>query len=133
MRLNEDAGFALVGFAQIFAGLDGFGKTRIEVGGLRDARAVRTVPAEVGQTIGDRPFQAIHGLGEHEGKRVLAGTCRSGEDHRVWKVLTREHIAQAMNDFRIAVKVGEGHCENLSRGRDLRDSAESHYRASSPG
>ncbi len=52
MGLNEQAGFFLVGLAQILAGFDGLLEAGIEVFRLRDADAVGTLAAEVGQAIG---------------------------------------------------------------------------------
>ncbi len=52
MSLDEEPGLFLVRVAQIFASLDGFGKARVEVLGLRDAGAVRAASAEIGQAVG---------------------------------------------------------------------------------
>ncbi len=51
MGLNKDAGLALVGLAQAFAGFDGFGNERFEIGGVVDADAVGADAAEVGKTV----------------------------------------------------------------------------------
>jgi hypothetical protein len=47
--LDEDAGFALVGFAEVVAGGEGFGDAGFEVGGLADALAVAADAAVVGR------------------------------------------------------------------------------------
>ena len=54
MGLHQNARFFLVGLAQILAGLDGFGEARIEICGLRNARAVRALAAEIRNAIGRR-------------------------------------------------------------------------------
>jgi len=49
--LDEDAGLALVGFAEAFAGFDGFSHAGFKVGGIGDAEAVGAEAAEVGQAV----------------------------------------------------------------------------------
>ena len=117
MGLDEEPGFFLVRVAQIFASLDGFGEAGVEVFGLRDARAVRAVSAEIGQAVGpsgavgERLLQAIHRAGEHQSQRVLARSVRSGKNDGVRKAVARQHLAQAMDGFRVAGKIRKGHRE----------------------
>src|ERR1019366_2830951 len=115
MGLDEEPGLFLVRVAQIFASLDGFGKARVEVFGLRDARAVRAASAEIGQAVGpsgascERLLQAVHGAGEHKSQRVFARSVRSGKNDGVRKALARQHLAQAMDGFRVAGEIRKGH------------------------
>ena len=102
MRLHEDAGLALVGVAQVLARLDRLGKALFQGVGLGDAHAVGAVPAEIGQAVGHRTLQTVHRLGNHLSQRELARALRAREDHRVGKVLVRQHLAQGVNDFGIA-------------------------------
>ena len=114
MSLDEEPGLFLVRVAQIFASLDGFGETRVEVFGLRDARAVRAASAEIGQAVGascNGLLQAVHGAGEHQSERVLARSVRTGKNDRMRKAFARQHLAQAMDGFRVADEIGKGHRE----------------------
>ena len=63
MGLDEEAGFFLVGLAEVLASFDGLSEAGIEVGGLGDAGAVRAVTAEVGQAVGLGGSEAVQGLG----------------------------------------------------------------------
>ena len=80
MGLDEDARLALVGFAQVVAGGDGFGDSVFEVGGVGDAGAVGADAAEVGQAVGFGGVEAVDGLGEHQRQRVFARAARAGQD-----------------------------------------------------
>ena len=109
MGLDEEAGLFLVRVTQVFARLDGFGEAGVEVFGLRYASAVRTASAEIGQAINGRSFQAVHGAGEHQSQRVLARSVSAGKNDGVRKAFERQHLAQAMDGFRVADKIGKGH------------------------
>jgi len=96
--------YLFVGLAQPFARLHRFGKPRIEIGGLRNAPAVRALPAEVRQTarLSRRPNNS-------KPAPASAPACtslppRAGKNHRMRKPLPRQHIAQAVNSFGVAVK-----------------------------
>ncbi len=109
MRLDEDARFALVGIAQVLARLDGLGKALLQRVGLGDANAVGAMAAEIGQAVGDGPLQTVHRLRNHLSQRELARALRAGEDHRVRKVLVRQHLAQRVHHLGVAVKIRKGH------------------------
>ena len=110
--LDKKPGLFLVRVAQIVARLDGFREARVEVFGLRDARAVRAASAEIGQAAGRRLLQAVHGAGEHQSERVLARPVRPGKNDGVRKAVARQHLAQAVDGFRVAVKIGKWHRES---------------------
>ena len=109
MSLDEEPGFFLVRVAQIFASLDGFGKTGVEIGGLSDAGAVRALSAEIRQAIGLSRRQAVQSLREHQRQRVLARSLRARKNDGVRKALARQHIAQAMDGFGVAMKIRKAH------------------------
>ena len=69
--LDENAGLALVGVAQLLAGFNGLGHQCIQVGGERNARAVGALAAEVGQAVALHGFKAVDRLGQHQRQRVL--------------------------------------------------------------
>jgi len=100
--LNEDAGFFLVGLAEGFTGLDGFGDEGFEVGGVGDAAAVGTLAAEVGKVVGFSWIGAVDGLGEHEGEGVFAGAFGAGEDERMGKALGADGFAEMGDGLGVA-------------------------------
>jgi hypothetical protein len=53
--------------------------------------------------------QAIQSLRQHQRQRVLALPPCAGKNHRMRKPLPRQHIAQAMNSFGVAVKIRKHH------------------------
>ena len=83
--LDEDAGFALVGVAEVVTGGDGFSNALFEVVGVGDAQAVAAEAAEVGESIGLSGLEAVDGLGEHEGQGVFARASGTGEDEGMGK------------------------------------------------
>jgi hypothetical protein len=111
--LDEEAGLLLVSVTQIFASLDSFGEPGVEVRRLRDASAVRAVPAKIGQAVGQGMLDAVHGARQHQSQRVFARSVRPGKNDGVRKVVARQHLAQAMDGFRVAGKIGKGHGESL--------------------
>ncbi len=109
MRLHQDASLALVSVAQVLARLDRLGETSFQVVGLGDANAVGTMSAELRQAVSRRTLQTVHRLGNHLRQRELARALRSRQDHRMRKAIVRQHLADGVNDFGVAVKVREGH------------------------
>ena len=118
MRLNEDARLALVGLAQIVAGLDGFSDSIFEICGLGDAGAVGAAATEVGQAVGFCWFEAVDCLGEHESERVFACAARAGQDHGVRKAAGADAFAQVRDRGGVAQKIAEGHETRLAGGRE---------------
>ena len=109
MRLDEDAGLALVGIAQVLARLHRFGKALFQRIGFGDANAVRASAAEVRQTVGDGALQAVHRLGHHLSERELPCSLRPGKNQRMGKVLVRQHLAQRVHRLGIAMKIRKRH------------------------
>jgi len=109
MGLNQDAGLALVGFAQAVASFNRFGNQGFEVGGIVDAEAVGTLAAEVGKAVRFRWIEAVHRLGEHEGERVFARASWSSNDQRVGKAPGADRLAQMGDGLRVAEEVLEAH------------------------
>src|ERR1700733_2990460 len=109
MGLDEKASFFLVRVAQIVASLDRFGEARIQVCGLSDAHAVRTMPAEIGQAVSNRAFEAVHRSGEHESEGIFPRPLRAGKNNRVRHPIVRQHLAQAMDGLRVAGTIRKGH------------------------
>ena len=110
MGLNEDAGLALVAFAQILAGFHGFGKALIECIGLGNSLAVAAAPAEVGQAIfGEGPLQAVHGLGNHLRQGELSRAARAGKNDGVGQMIAGDHLAQACDRRFISAELIESH------------------------
>lgn len=107
--LDEDAGFALIGFAQGVAGFNSFGDTGFKIGGVGDPEAVGALPAEIGQAIGFRGLEAVDGFGEHQGQGVFAGAAGAGEDERVGKTPGADTFAQMGDGLRVAEKILEAH------------------------
>ncbi len=109
VRLDEDARFAFVGFAKIFAGGHGFVDERFEVCRLGDARAVRADAAEIGQAVSFDGVEAVDGLGEHERERVFARAAGPSEDERVRKSARAQTFAQVRDGGGIAQEILEAH------------------------
>ena len=118
MGLNKDPRFFLVGVAEIFACFDGFGETSFEIIRLGDADAIgarrRRNRAEPSVRVGG---EAIHRPRQHQRERVLARAARAGEDYGLGKAVVRQHLAQAIDDLRISVKIRERHRFKLPRRR----------------
>ena len=91
--LDEDAGFALVNVAHVFAGGHGLGDQRFQVGGGPDARAVLAGVAEVGQAVRFGGLEAVDGFRQHQSEGVLARAARSSQDERLWKTLDGDALA----------------------------------------
>ena len=49
--------------------------------------------------------QTIHGAGQHQSQRVFARTVRARQNDRLGKAVARQHLAQAMDDVGVAVKI----------------------------
>ena len=110
--LDEDAGLALVGFAQVFAGGDGLGNAA-----LRDWRRrrcgvqfeqCRRNPAEdppVGFTLAFGWIEAVDGLRQHQRQRVFARAARAGQDERMRKTTRANAFAQMRDGVRVAEKI----------------------------
>jgi len=109
MRLDEDASFFLVGVAQMFASLDGFGEAIFEGVGLGNANAVGAMAAEIRQAIGHGPLQAVHRFRNHLTDCELARARWAGEDQCVRKVVMRKHLPQRVNRLGVAVKIRKRH------------------------
>ncbi len=112
VRLDEDAGVLLVGFAEVVAGGDGFGDAGGEVGGGADAGAVGADAAEVGEGLAVGPevaglTLALEGHGEHEGEGIFAGSGWAGEDEGVWEAAGGDGGAQGLNGGGVADEVDE--------------------------
>ncbi len=113
MRLDHDAGLALVGVAHVFARGNGFGNALIEIMGGPDARAVFAAPAEVGQPVAFRRLLAIHGLRQHQGQRVLPCSARPGQDHGLRNPPGTHAFTQTGDGRRIPQKFAEAHTSSL--------------------
>ena len=94
-------------------------KASIEIGGLRDACAVRALAAEIGQPVGLRGIETVESLRQHQREGVLPRPRRSREHNGVRQSVAPQHVAQATNSFRIAVKVRKRH--KASSPRSHRD------------
>ena len=112
MGLEEDAGFFLVGFAELVAGGDGAGHAGVKIGGLHDAGAVAADAAEGGEGLAVGPeiaglALALEGEGEEEGEGVFAGAARAGEDERVRQATGGDGHAKLLDGGAAAKKVFE--------------------------
>ncbi len=117
MRLHKQPGFFLVGLTQILTCLDGFGEASIEIGRLRDASAIGAPPAEIRKPVSGDRSEAVQRLREHQRQRVFARSLPARKHHRMRKAITRQHIAQAMNGIRVAVKIRKRHSHSSPRRR----------------
>jgi len=121
VRLDEDARLALVGFAEVVAGVEGCGDAGVEIGGLADAFAVAADAAVIGKAAGFAAWlggvEAVDELGEHERESVFAGSAGPGEDDRLWDALVLDAFAQALDGARVAEKLLEAHVIEATRKR----------------
>ena len=76
---------------------------------IRDRDTVGALAAEVGQPILHSGRKAIQSLRQHERECVFARTCGTSQNHRLGKVIPRQHVTQAMDDVGIAAKITEAH------------------------
>ena len=81
---------------------------------MRDAGAVRAASAEIGQAVAGGLFQAIHGAGEHESQCVFTRSARTRKNDGVRKAAARQHLAQAMDGFRVASEIGKWHKKDFA-------------------
>ena len=109
MRLDEQAGVALVGLAQVLARRHGFGEARCQVVGLADAQAVGARPQKSGRPSLERALEAVERLGRHLRQLVFPRAARSRQDDGVRQAIARQHLAQAKDGFGVAVEIGERH------------------------
>ena len=100
-----------------FAGVDGLGDQRFQIGGERDAGAVGARAAEVGQAVDLGGMEAVDGLGQHQRQRVLARPARPGQDQRLRKALGANALAQMRDRRRIAEKILKAHGLSLVHWR----------------
>jgi len=115
--LDEDAGLALVGLAQVFACFDGLGYKNVQVGRITDAEAVAAFTAEVGQTIAFSWVEAVDGLSQHQGQRIFARSARPGQDQRVGKSPGADALAKMGDGGRVAEKILKAHGLSLEHLR----------------
>ncbi len=113
VRLDQDAGFFLVGLAQIVPCRHRFRNPLLKIGRVANAGAVAAHAAKVRQPVGFGRLQAIHRLGEHQGQRVFARTPRPGKNQRMGKPLRAHRLAQMRDRRRIAKKFLEAHESSL--------------------
>jgi len=76
------------------------------------ACAMRRQFAHCPQSPADRPSQSASNNSKPAPASAPACTSlppRAGKNHRMRKPLPRQHIAQAVNSFGVAVKIGEAH------------------------
>lgn len=116
VRLDKDARFAFVNFAEVFAGSDGLIDQGVEVGGLGDARAVGADAAEVGQAAGLRLLKAVDRLSQHEREGVFSGAAGAGQDERVRESARAHTLAQMRDGGRVAEEVLEAHGSSVAAG-----------------
>ena len=114
--LDQDAGFFLVGLAQVVAGSHGRGHALLKICRVGNAGAVAADAAEVRQAVGFGRREAVDGLGQHQGQRVLACAARTGQDERMRKPLGAHSFAQVRYRRRIAEKLIEAHGSSLEHG-----------------
>ena len=119
MRLNEDAGLFFVGFAQLFAGGQGFGDADVEVGGFSDAFAVAADAAVVGQAVCLNRREAVDEAREHERQRVFACAFGSGEDDGLRDALVKDALAQPLDRARIAEEFCKTHKDEATRNAEF--------------
>ena len=127
MGLDEQPRFFFFGFLQAFACFSCLGAARIKIFELTDPSAIGAFAAEIGQP--DRWFKTIHRARDHGRERVLARAGRSGKYDCMRKAVVRQHLANAVNDFGIAVEVGKRHVfqivQLISRNRPAQRRASS--------
>lgn len=94
MGLDEDAGFAFVGFAEVVAGGDGVGDLGFEIGGLGDSFAVAAYAAVVGEAICLDWMEAVDEADVHQREGIFACAARSGEDDCLGDAVVLDGFAQ---------------------------------------
>src|SRR5262249_10571647 len=109
VRLDEYPRFAPVSVAQCLARFRGFFAARVEIVCLRPAPARAALATKIWETVGLFWIVTAHRLGHHVRQRVLAGTVRARDDHRVRQPPGREHLAQLLYGCLISRKVAEAH------------------------
>ena len=77
-------------------------------------RAVAADSAEIGQAIGDRMLQAGHGLRQHDGEGIFAGSARAGKDERGRHALSRNRLPKMADGRLISGKLVEAHIPRLA-------------------
>jgi hypothetical protein len=115
MRLHENTGFFLVGFAKVLASFDRLSKATFEIASLLNAGAVRAFAAEIRKSIARRRIQAVHGPSQHQRQGVLSATVTSREHYRVRKMIAREHLAQAVHGLSIAMEIRKRHTSQSAK------------------
>ena len=91
MALDEQPSLFFLGLFQGIARFRRLGAAGIEIFELSDAGTVGALATEIGKA--SRRFKTVHGAGDHGRERVLSRTSRAGEDDRMRKAVTREHLA----------------------------------------
>ncbi len=76
------------------------------------------VPAKVRQPVAFRWLKAVHGLRQHQRKRVLARSLRPGKDQRLRKMAAAQTFSQVPHSCRIAMKILETHPSSLRHRSD---------------
>ena len=109
MRLDEDARFFLVGFAQVVARRHGLGHAFFKVGGIANAGAVAANTAKIRQAVALRRIKAVHRLGQHQRQRVFARAFGARQDQRMRKPVRPHRLAQVPHRRRIPQKLLEAH------------------------
>ena len=125
--LEEDAGFLLIGLAELVAGGDGGGDAGVKVSGLHDAGAVAADAAEGGEGLAVGPeiaglALALEGEGEQKGEGVFSGAAGPGKDEGVRQAAGGDGHAELLDDGAAAEEVFEAggkleHCCEGSAGR----------------
>jgi len=116
MRLDQDACIAFVHVAHFVARRHCLRNPFFQVRRLPDPQAIRTMPAEVGKSIAFRRLKTIHRLRQHQRKRVLARTLRSGKNQRLRKVTATQPLPQVPDGRSVAMKTLESHPSSLRHG-----------------
>ena len=109
MGLDEDAGLFLVDLTQFLAGGDRFVYTVGEWQRERDAGAVAADSAKIGRSSLTGCSQAGHGLRQHDGQRIFAGSARAGKNERRRHAFRRDRLAQMADGGYIPGKLIEAH------------------------
>ena len=127
MGLDEQPRFFFFGFLQAFACFSCLGAARIKIFELTDPSAIGAFAAEIGKP--GRRVEAIHRARDHGCQRVFTRPGRSRKDDCMRKAVVRQHLANAVNDFGIAVEVGKRHLfqilQLISRNRPAQRCASS--------
>ena len=113
VSLDEDAGFFLVGFAQVVAGGHGRGYQLVQIGGVADAGAVAADAAKVRQAVCFGGVKAVDCLGEHQGQGVLARAAGAGQDERMGEPVGADSLAEVRDGGGVPEEVLEAHGMSL--------------------